>query len=110
MLTPDYLASCASEIERLYEVLDQQITADICRRVVKTGTITPTAAYQAKKAQQAGALYDDIVSAVAKATSKNNAEIAKMFKDAGVSAVKYDACQGRYQCSERSVSEDATGA
>jgi len=90
MLTPEYLAGCAAQVEELYAALNEQITADICRRIVKTGVVTDTAAWQAKQLQESGKLYDDIVSDVAKSTGKNESEIKKMFAEAGVTSIKND--------------------
>ena len=91
MLTPDYLAECTADIVSLYQKLNEQITQDICRRAILTGEITPSAAWQAKMLQESGKLFDDIVADVAKATNRTEPEIAKLFNDAGVRAVKYDA-------------------
>ena len=46
MLTPDYLAHCADHLLGLYDELDRAIIADISRRIVKTGGISPTAEHQ----------------------------------------------------------------
>ncbi len=91
MLTPQYLQGCATEIEDLYAELNQNITNDICRRIVKTGYVTDTAAWQAKQVQESGKLFDELVSDVSKATGKDSSVIRQMFMDAGVTAVKYDA-------------------
>jgi hypothetical protein len=91
MLTPDYLAHCSDTIVAQYENLHEQITQDICRRVMKTGEMTYTAAWQAKMLQESGKLFDDIVADVAKTTGRSNEEIARLFNEAGVLSVKYDA-------------------
>ena len=91
MLPPDYLATVSDDVVKIYNEMNEQITADICRRIIKTGEVTDTAAWQAKQAQEAGKLFDDVVSDVAQATGRTNAEIAKLFEDAGVKSVQYDA-------------------
>ena len=91
MLTPEYLRSCTLELEELMEQLNQNITNDICRRIAKAGRITGSAEWQIKQAQEAGVLYRDLIKRVANATGKPEKEIARMFRDAGISSVRYDA-------------------
>lgn len=91
MLTPEYLRSCTVDLEDLMEQLNQEITNDICRRIVKSGRVTESAKWQAKQAQEAGVLYQDLLKKVAESTGKTEAEIDRMFRDAGISSVRYDA-------------------
>lgn len=91
MLTPEYLRSCTVEMEDMMEKLNQSITNDICRRIIKTGRITGSAEWQIKQAQEAGVLYKDILKEVAESTGKSEKVIARMFRDAGISSIRYDA-------------------
>ena len=56
MLPPDYLAHCTDNAVALYARLNENITSDICRRIVKAGKVTETAKWQIQQAQQSGAL------------------------------------------------------
>jgi hypothetical protein len=91
MLTPEYLAACAAQAEEMYARLNEQITADICRRIIKTGEITDTAQWQLKQLQESGMLMNDILTDVANATPYSESELMKMFRDAGVASVRFDA-------------------
>ncbi len=91
MLTPDYLAGCAAQVEELYSKLNEQITADICRRIVLNGEVTNMAEWQIKQLQECGKLMEDITADIAKATPYTESEIKTMFKDAGIASVRFDA-------------------
>ena len=91
MLTPEYLLTCTDDVIDMYRELDQAITNDICRRIAKTGMVTDTAKWQIQIAQESGAVLNDIVTQVAECTNRSQAEIWKMFKDAGIACMKFDA-------------------
>ena len=91
MLTPDYYEDCADDIIELYAQLDEAIIADITRRIIKTGTVTETAKWQIKQAQEMGLLYDDIISEIGRRTNATDAHVRALFEDAGVRTVQYDA-------------------
>lgn len=90
MLPPDYLAHCTDRAVKLYEQLNQNITNDICRRIVKTGIVTEREDWQIKRLQATGGLYDDLVGHVARSTGATSAEIKRMFDEAGVKAYNFD--------------------
>ncbi|MCD8366312.1 MAG: phage minor capsid protein, partial [Clostridiales bacterium] len=91
MLTPDYLASCTDYLLGMYDALQTSLMEDMARRIVKTGTMTDTAAYQAKCVQTAGALMQDVTEKVANLTNLSNEEIERLFQEAGVESMKNDA-------------------
>lgn len=90
MLTPEYLDMAPDAIIELYSQLDETIIRDIVRRLVKTGGVTPTAAWQAARLQDAGLLYDDIIRKVSSMTDASAAQVKALFQDAGIEALKYD--------------------
>lgn len=91
MLPPEYLQQVADDAERLYIRLNQNITNDICRRIVKTGTVTDTAQWQIKMLQESAGLMNDIITSVSHETGISEAAISKMFVDAGIASMRYDA-------------------
>ena len=91
MLPPEYLQQVADDAERLYIRLNQTITNDICRRIVKTGAITESAQWQIKMLQESGGLMQDIIASVSHETGISEAAISKMFVDAGIASMRYDA-------------------
>lgn len=91
MLTPDYIAHCADTILGLYDELDRAIIADISRRIVKTGGITPTAAHQIDKVQQSGMLIADVTKQIAVVTNISEQEVQRLFNEAGITGLQNDA-------------------
>lgn len=55
MLTPEYLQGAPEEIEMLFRKLEQDIIADICRRIAKAGYLTDTAQHQTMRLKELGA-------------------------------------------------------
>lgn len=90
MLPPDYLDNIADVVAELYSRLDEIIIRDIARRIIKTGQITSTAAWQAQTAQQSGMLYDDVLTEASKLTNASQAQVKAAFDDAGAEAQKWD--------------------
>lgn len=91
MLTPDYLAHCADHLLGLYDELDRAIIADISRRIVKTGGITPTAEHQIDKAMQSGMLLSDVTKQVAQVSGISQKEVERMFNEAAIVGMENDA-------------------
>ena len=90
MLTPDYYESCVDDILNLYAQLEDDIISDIIRRMMKTGIVTKSAKHQAEILQNAGLLYDDILSEIAKRTDSTSQHVKALFEDAGVRTVNFD--------------------
>ena len=74
----------------LYQQLEDDIVADMVRRMLKMGFVTETTAYQAEVLQTAGILYDDILQMIADRTDASVAQVRAMFEDAGVRTVEID--------------------
>lgn len=90
MLTPEYIAGIADSMIDIYAEVEDDIIADIARRIVKTGSITETAAWQIDKARQAGYLQGDVKRILANATGKSDAEIARLLRESATEALAYD--------------------
>lgn len=91
MLTPDYLAHCADHLLGLYDELDRAIIADVSRRIVKTGGITPTAEHQIDKAMQSGMIVSDVTKQVAQVSGISQKEVERMFEEAAIVGMQNDA-------------------
>lgn len=74
----------------LYQQLEDDIVADMVRRMLRMGFVSETTAYQAEVLQTAGILYDDILQMIADRTDASVAQVRVMFEDAGVQAVEID--------------------
>ena len=90
MLTPEYIAGIADSMIDIYAEVEDDIIADIARRIVKTGTITDTAAWQIDKARQAGYLQGDVKRILASATGKSDEEIARLLRESATEALAFD--------------------
>lgn len=90
MLTPEYISGIADSMIDIYAAVEDDIIADIARRIVKTGSITETAAWQIDKARQAGYLQGDVTRILAKASGKSDAEIARLMRESATEALAYD--------------------
>lgn len=90
MLTPYFLAHFSDEYLPLSDELDEAITRDIARRLVKAGEMTSSALSQSRIVQESGKVYDDIIADVAKYTGKSQKQVRAMFKAAGLASVSYD--------------------
>lgn len=90
MLTPEYLEAAPEGIVELYSKLDETIIRDIVRRMVKTGGVTLTAAWQAERLQESGLLFEDIIRKVSAMTGASDRQVQALFEDAGVESLKYD--------------------
>ncbi|TQI66257.1 phage minor capsid protein [Clostridium sp. KNHs216] len=96
MLTPDYLFNCTDRIVEIYEQLQTFAVTDIARRIAKMGTITDTAQFQIWQAQQAGLHYEEILKRVSKLTGMSQAEVKRLFEEAGTQSLKFD--DSIYKC------------
>lgn len=90
MLTPDYYFNCTDDIDELYSRLDQSITMDIARRIVKAGYVTEGAKWQIQIEREAGLLYDDIISTIAEYTETSESAVKALFEDAGITSKDFD--------------------
>lgn len=90
MLTPEFLAGIADDIVKLYGELDDLITRDIVRRLLKAGEMTETALWQANKAQQSGMLYDDVIKKVSEFGKISDEQVRGIFEEAGAKALNFD--------------------
>ena len=74
----------------LYQQLEDDIVADMVRRMLKMGFVSESTAYQAEVLQSAGILYEDILQMIADRTDASVAQVRALFEDAGVKTVEID--------------------
>lgn len=74
----------------LYQQLEDDIVADMVRRMLKMGFVSESTAYQAEVLQFAGILYEDILQMIADRTDASVAQVRALFEDAGVKTVDID--------------------
>ena len=91
MLTPDYLKNVSNDAVKLYAGLENSIIKDIVRRLKDTDfEMTESARFQIRVAQEAGMLYDDVVSKVASYSGASEKIVKKTFENSSIEALKYD--------------------
>lgn len=90
ILTPRYLAGVADGVVDIFSQAENEILADIARRIVKTGGVSNTAGWQLQKMREAGMLNEDTVKQLAAATNKSEAEIQRMLKESYKRALSFD--------------------
>lgn len=90
MLTPQYLANIPEPIVKIYLDLESDIMVDIARRIQKTGKITDTAIWQAKKLEELGASREYIAKRIALALKLSEKEVLRTFNEACYKSLKTD--------------------
>lgn len=89
MLTPRQLENIPKALVNLYAEAEADIIADMARRISKMDFI-PSAQWQYEKLIEMGAVHDEIIKKLSKASGISRGKINRMMKDAGVKAVKAD--------------------
>lgn len=79
-----------SQLLGLYQQLEDDIVADMVRRMLKMGFVSESTAYQAEVLQSAGILYEDILQMIADRTDASVTQVRALFEDAGVKTVDID--------------------
>lgn len=82
MLTPEYLQGLPAELEKLYLKLEEDIIADICRRIKLAGQLTDTAEYQVLRMKELGAGTEYIKRKIAEYSQLSDDAVDRMFFDA----------------------------
>ena len=90
MLEPAYIAGLSDAFIELYAQVERDITADVARRISKTGYLTETAKWQLERANQIGMLKDDVAGILADATGLSKPAIRKLMREAGYKALAAD--------------------
>lgn len=90
MLTARQLDLLPEPVLDLYRRYEQSVLDDIARRLAGLDFARPTAAWQAQRLSESGALYDDILKRLSEMTGKSETVLRQMFQQAGVRAMKFD--------------------
>ena len=90
MLTPEYLEDMPEEILQLFYDAEQEILADMARRVSTYDYWIPAAEYQRQKLREAGVLQEDILKSLSGITGRSEAELKRLMQEAGTKALRSD--------------------
>ena len=89
-LTADYLQDVADQLVPLHAQLEEDILTDVARRIAKAGRITETAAWQARKMQEAGIVRRSAIRKAAKMTGQTTKTLMHVFDTACTKAIDAD--------------------
>jgi hypothetical protein len=90
MLSADYLDIAPEAIIALFQEYEQTIINDIARRLAGMDFASPTAAWQLQRLTETGLVYEKALAELSKLTGRTEAELNKLFRDAGVRALAFD--------------------
>ena len=90
MLSADYLAIIPEAILALFREYEQSVINDIARRLAGMDFASPTAAWQMQRLTESGLVYETALAELSKLTGRTEAELNKLFRDAGVRALAFD--------------------
>lgn len=89
MLTPDYLQGLPEELERLYLQLENEIIADICRRLAKFEYITDSSEYEILRLKELGAGTEYIKKKISEYSGLSAEMCDRLFFDAAQTSSEY---------------------
>ena len=82
MLIPDYLQGAPAELEELFLRLEEDIIADICRRIAKAGYLTDSAEHQMLRLRELGAGTEYIKQKISEYSALSDEAVDRLFFDA----------------------------
>ena len=90
MLTPEYLQNVPDAMVELYAQAENDILADMARRINGFDMFIPSAQYQMQVLEEMGALRSDILAKLGQLTGKSQKELAAIMKEAGMKSLAAD--------------------
>lgn len=90
MLSPDDLDTLPDAALELWRQVEEDILADMARRLSKMGGITETAVWQAQRLEATRLFRRDLVKRLAQILGKSEAEVRKLLVQAGTQALAAD--------------------
>lgn len=90
MLSPSYLDALPEAILPLYLQVEQDILADMARRIAAYDYWIPAAEHQRQKLREMGLAQQEIIDRLSKITGKSNAELKKLMRQAAEDTLESD--------------------
>lgn len=90
MLQPEYIEKLPDNLVELYSKAEQDIIADMVRRIITYDFFIPAAEFQFRKLQDMGLLYDEIIKRLSTAAQISEKDIKALIQEAGAEALKVD--------------------
>ena len=90
MLPPEYLQQVPDTMVKLYAQVEEDILADMARRISGFDMLIPSAKYQLQVLEEMGSLRSDIIAKLGTLTDKSKKELIRIMQAAGVKALETD--------------------
>lgn len=90
MLNPHDLDRYPDAMVELFAKVETDILADMAKRISSLDDFIPAAEWQFRKLQDMGNLHDDILKRLSTMSGKSTAQLKKLIKEAGITALKAD--------------------
>lgn len=88
MLSPEYLDRFSNQLLAIIDEFSVAVVADIAKRIVRMGNISESSRYQIGVLQNAGMVYEDVIRRISQVTGYTEAEVRRMFEEAGVKTIE----------------------
>ena len=88
MLSPEYLDRFSDQLLAIIDEFSVSVVADIAKRIARMGNVSETSSYQIEILQNAGMIYEDVIRRISQVTGYTEAEVRRMFEEAGVKTIE----------------------
>ena len=90
MLKPKYIERLPAAMVELYSEVEQDILADMARRIAAYDYWIPAAEHQRKALIELGNFHSYVIKALSARTGKTTAELERLMEEAGMKALSFD--------------------
>ena len=88
MLNPEYLDRFSDQLLAIIDEFSVSVVSDIAKRIARMGNVSETSNYQIEILQNAGMVYEDVIRRISQVTGYTEAEVRRMFEEAGVKTIE----------------------
>lgn len=88
MLSPEYLDRFSDQLLAIIDEFSVSVVADIAKRIARMRNVSETSSYQIEILQNAGMVYEDVIRRISQVTGYTEAEVRRMFEEAGVKTIE----------------------
>lgn len=88
MLSPEYLDRFSDQLLAIIDEFSVSVVADIAKRIARMGNVSETSSHQIEILQNAGIVYEDVIRRISQVTGYTEAEVRRMFEEAGVKTIE----------------------
>ena len=88
MLSPEYLDRFSDQLLAIIDEFSVSVVADIAKSIARMRNVSETSSYQIEILQNAGMVYEDVIRRISQVTGYTEAEVRRMFEEAGVKTIE----------------------